>query len=346
MYPKIYKMYTLLQVILIFICLFLTIFTAASEIAVIAVSRLRLRKLSSEGSKPAKTIQKILESPEKFFSTILVVNDVVTTLIASILTGIIVSLFGEGKGVAAAAILASVAIIVSEVAAKTVAAAHSERIALRVARPLSYMIKIFTPIVKFLVKFADAAVRFVGAVPKEKSTLVTEEEIKAFIKIGEEEGVLHADKYKMLSRVFDFSGKQVKDVMTPKKEVLAINIDSSLDEIFEKVLESGYSRFPVYKGNPDEIIGMINMKDLLSLSVNRNLVLLQDIIYPAAVFSENKKVSELLKEFQKGHTHLGVVVDSKIKYLGIVTLEDLLEEIVGEIEDEYDVRTNYYKNPQ
>ncbi|MFA6320519.1 MAG: hemolysin family protein [Candidatus Omnitrophota bacterium] len=339
-------MITFIQFVLILILLFFTIFTAASEIAIIAVSRLRLRKLASEGSKRAKIIQKILEAPEKFFSTILVVNDVVTTLIASIVTVLLVSLVGEGKGVIIAAVVASIIIIISEVAAKTVAAAHSERIAFKVAKPLSYMIVFFAPIVQLFVRVADAAVRFVGAVPKDAKTLVTEDEIKAYIKIGEEEGVLHADKYKMLSKVFDFSNKLVKSVMTPKKEVVAIDINSSLDDIIEKVLESGYSRFPVYKDSPDLIIGVINMKDILNLSTNRNLVLLQDIIYPAAIFSENKKVSELLKEFQKGHTHLGTVVDEKGNYIGIVTIEDLLEEIVGEIEDEYDTRASYYKNPK
>ena len=340
-------MYAILQIILILIFLSLTIFTAASEISIIAVSRLRLRKLASDGSKGAKIIQQILETPEKFFSTILVVNDVVTTLIAAIVAGIVVSMLGEAKGVIIAGLIASVLIIISEVAAKTVAAAHSEKIALKVAVPVKYMILFLAPVVKMFVNIADAAVRFVGVVPKDKKALVTEEEIKAFIKIGGEEGVLHADKYKMLSKVFDFSSKTVKNVMTPKKEIVSIDINSPLEGIFEKVLESGYSRFPVYKGNPDDIVGIINMKDLLNLSVNRNLVLLQDIIYPATVFSENKKVSELLKEFQKGHTHLGIVADDdKGRPVGIVTIEDLLEEIVGEIEDEYDVRASYYKNPK
>jgi CBS domain containing-hemolysin-like protein len=134
--------------------------------------------------------------------------------------------------------------------------------------------------------------------------------------------------------------------MTPKKNIVGIDINSSFDDMVEKVIESGYSRLPVYNKNPDNIVGIINMKDLLNLSVNKDLVVMQDIIYPAAVFPETKKVSELLKEFQKGHTHIGIVTDAKGNLSGIVTIEDLLEEIVGEIEDEYDTRANYYKNPQ
>jgi CBS domain containing-hemolysin-like protein len=150
----------------------------------------------------------------------------------------------------------------------------------------------------------------------------------------------------MLGKIFDFSNTLVKDVMTPKKDVVSLDIKSGFDEMTEHVLESGYSRLPAYKDSPDNIVGIINMKDLLNLSVNKSLLVVQDIIYPAVFFPETKKVSELLKEFQKGHTHIGIVTDAKGKFSGIVTLEDLLEEIVGEIEDEYDVRTNYFDYPK
>jgi CBS domain containing-hemolysin-like protein len=150
--------------------------------------------------------------------------------------------------------------------------------------------------------------------------------------------VAHREKYRMLSRIFDFSDAVVRNVMAPKKEITSIDINADIDEIIEKVLESGYSRIPVYKDNPDNIVGIVNMKDLLGLSCNRGLILLHDIIYPPTFVSGSKKVTELLKDFQKGHTHIAIVVDGRNKIEGIVTLEDLLEEIVGEIEDEYDLR--------
>jgi len=117
-----------------------------------------------------------------------------------------------------------------------------------------------------------------------------------------------------------------------------IDVGANIDSILDKVLESGYSRLPVYKDKPDNIIGVINMKDLLNLSVNRDLVILQDIIYPPVFVPDSKHVAELLKEFQKGHTHLAIIIDSYGKIQGLVTMEDLLEEIVGEIEDEHDIR--------
>ena len=147
----------------------------------------------------------------------------------------------------------------------------------------------------------------------------------------------------MLSKVFEFSDTVVRTVMIPKDKMILINIDANIEDILDKVLESGHSRLPVYKDNPDNIIGVINMKDLLNLSVNRDLVILQDITYPPIFVPDSKNVAELLKEFQKGHTHLAIIIDSYGKIQGLVTMEDLLEEIVGEIEDEHDIRKKVKK---
>ncbi len=337
----------LLAISFILILLLIAALTAASEISIIAVSRIKLRKLASSGSKSARIILKMLETPEKFFSTILVVNNMVDTLLAAIVTVIMIAAAGDNnKGIILATIVASLLIIVFEVVAKTLAATHSEKMSLILAKPVNTLILIFSPIVKGLVYVTNFILKLVSTQVPVKPTLVTEEELRALIKISAEEDILQKEKYKMLSKVFDFNETIVKNVMTPKKDIVAIDINSGFDDIVEKVLESGYSRLPAYKDNPDNIIGIINMKDLLNLSVNRSLVVLQDIIYPAVIFPDTKKVSDLLKEFQKGHTHLGIVTDAKGKLAGIVTLEDLLEEIVGEIEDEYDVRTNYYQNPE
>jgi CBS domain containing-hemolysin-like protein len=177
-----------------------------------------------------------------------------------------------------------------------------------------------------------------GGQPKGRGSLVTEEEMRALIKVWEAEDIKHKERAKMLSRVFDLSETVISSIMRPRAEMAAINIDSNIDEIIEKVLESGYSRLPVYKDKEDNIIGIINMKDLLTLSVNKGLIVLQDIVYPPAFVPGSKKVIDLLKDFQKGHTHIAIVLGPKDSVDGIVTLEDILEEIVGEIEDEYDVR--------
>ncbi len=335
-----------LSVVIIIILLFLGALTAASEIAIIAVSRIRLRRLAASGSKSARIVLKILETPERFFSTILVANNVVDTLIASIITVMMIAVVGDwNKGVILATIIASLVIIVFEVVAKTLAATHSEKLSLIFARPVNGMILLFSPLVRGLVYTTNFILKLVSSQAQAKPALVTEEELRALIAVSAEEDAAHKEKYKMLSKVFDFSDAIVKNVMKPRRDIVAIDIAAPFENILDRVLESGYSRLPVYKDNPDNIVGIINMKDLLSLSFNKGLVVIQDMIYPPIFIAETKKVSELLKEFQKGHTHMALVKDLKGKIVGLVTLEDVLEEIVGEIEDEYDIRASYFKNP-
>lgn len=337
-------MKVLVQTITIFGLLILAAITAAMEISIISASRLRLKKLASEGSRSAKLILKILQTPERFFSTVLVSNNIFDTLIAVLVAGIIVHLTGEGwVGIILSTALAAFLIIVFEVTAKTFAAKNSDKMSLALARPTDMMIKVFAPFVKSLEVIINVIVALIGGKVSAKPSLVTDEEIKALIKIGQEEGTLQKEKYRMIAKIFDFSEAIVRNTITHKKDIVSINVNSRLDEIIDQVMESGYSRLPVYKDSPENIIGVINMKDLLSLSYNKDLIVLQDIVYPATFVSGSKKVTELLTEFQKGHTHLAIVTDDKGEVEGIVTLEDLIEEIVGEIQDEHDVRANNYK---
>jgi len=328
-----------IELLLLVVLLLIGALTAASETAIIAASIIKLRRLAADGSKPAKIILKILETPERFFGTILVANNIVDALIASIVTVIIVSFNGSNsKSILLATIIASFLIIIFEVAAKTLSAKKPVRIALYLSATVKYLIVILSPVVRILSVITNFIVNLLGGGTKGKPSLVVEDEIKALIRIGEEESPKFKDKYKMLTKVFEFSDTVVNTVMIPKDKMILIDIGANIEDILDKVLESGHSRLPVYKDNPDNIIGVINMKDLLNLSVNRDLVILQDIIYPAIFVPDSKNVSELLKEFQKGHTHLAIVVNSYGKIQGIVTMEDLLEEIVGEIEDEHDIR--------
>jgi len=328
-----------LELVLLVILLFMAALTAASETSIVAASIIKLRRLAADGSKTAKIILKILETPEKFFGAILVANNLVGALIASIVTAIVISLIGENsRSIILATIIAAFLIIVFEVAAKTLSAMNPIRISLSLARMVNYLISILSPVVNMLSVITNFIVKLLGGKTKGKPSLVVEEEIKALIRIGEEESPKRKETFKMLSKIFEFSETLVKNVMIPKEKMVLIDADAPMDDILDRVLESGYSRLPVYKDNPDNIVGVINMKDMLNLSVNRDLVILQDIIYPPIFALETKLVTGLLKEFQKGHTHLAIVVDSQGRIQGLVTLEDLLEEIVGEIQDESDIR--------
>lgn len=329
----------IVELILLVILLFIGALTAASETSIIAASIIKLRRLAADGSRTAKIILKILEAPEKFFGTIVVVNNIVNALIASIVTVIIISFIGKGsRSILLATLISAFLIIVFEVAAKTLSATKPVRISLYLARAVRFLIFIFSPVVRVLSIITNSIVNLLGGKTKGKPSLVVDEEIKALIRIGEEESPKRKETFKMLSKVFEFSETIVKSVMIPKDKIFCIDVSANIDDILDDVLESGYSRLPVYKDNPDNIIGVVNMKDLLNLSVNKGLVILDDIVYPPIFVLDSKNVTELLKEFQKGHNHLAVVVDSLGKIQGLVTIEDLLEEIVGEIEDEYDIR--------
>lgn len=329
----------IVELILLLILLLIGALTAASEMSIIASSIIKLRRLANDGSKGARMILKILEAPEKFFGAIVVANNIVNSFIAAIVTAIIISFIGENsKSILLATLISAFLIIIFEVAAKTLSAGNPVRISLSLVRMVKFLIYVLSPAVKTFSVVTNFLVNLMGGKTKGSPSLVVEEEIKALIRIGEEESPRHKDKYKMLSKVFEFSDTLVKNVMIPRDKIVSIDINANIDDILDKVLESGYSRIPVYKDKQGNIIGVINMKDLLNLSVNRDLVILQDIIYPPIFVSDSKNVTDLLKEFQKGHTHLAIVVDSKNKIQGLVTLEDLLEEIVGEIQDESDIR--------
>lgn len=331
---------TVIEILVLLFLLLVTAFTSISETSIMAVSRLRLRRLAFDGSKKAQIILKILETPEKFFSAILVTNNLVNTLIASLVTAIMIYIIGnETKGIFIATVIVTFLIIVFEVVSKTLAARHPEAASLAIARAVKALISALSPIIKVMSVITNSIVNLLTGKAKAKPYLLSEEEIRALIKIGEEEDILHKDKYKMLSKVFEFSEAIVRNVMTPKKKMVSIDVRANTDDMLFTVIESGYSRLPVYEGSPDNIIGIVNMKDLLALSVNKGLIVLQDVLYPPVFIPGTKKIKELLKEFQKGHTHLAIVRDPQNKVEGLITLEDLLEEIVGEIEDEYDIRS-------
>ncbi len=327
------------ELILVIFLLILASVTAASETSITAVSRVKLRRMAASGSRKAKRILKILEAPERFFGTIIVANNIVNVLIASILTAVMINLMhNEERGISLATVIATIAIIVSEVSSKTLAAKRSEKISFGLSALTDFLIWIFSPIVNLLARFVNLLMKALGAAAEGRPALVTEEEIRAFIKMGEEEGVIGKEKIRMLSRIFDFGDTMVRAVMTPKAAIVALDVGSKYEDIMRMVLESGYSRLPVYSGDADNIIGVVNVKDLLNFWENRDLIILKDMLHQPTYVTGSRKVNELLKEFQLGHTHMAIVVDARGKIEGVVTLEDILEEIVGEIADEYDVQ--------
>lgn len=236
-------------------------------------------------------------------------------------------------------------IIVGELAPKSLAIRHPKSTTLFVAIPLNLFYLIFKPFIWALNGTANKILKWIGIQPATESERShSEEEIRILIAEGTRSGEIDQTEQQLIEKVFGFNDKIARDVMVPRNNMFAINIEEGREKIIEKVIEEGYSRIPVYKDNVDNIVGIIYSKDIISAAEHRNIIVLQDIIRPAHFIPETKHIGEILKDFQKKHIHLGIVVNEHGGVEGLVTLEDIIEEIVGEIEDEYDSESDSEAN--
>lgn len=232
-------------------------------------------------------------------------------------------------------------IIIGELAPKSLAIRHPKATTLFIAIPLNIFFIVFKPAIWALNGTANGLLKLVGIQPvSETERFHSEEEIRTLIAEGTKSGEIDQTEHALIEKIFDFNDKMAKDVMVPRNSMFAIDVEESREKIIHKVIEEGYSRIPVYKNNIDNIIGIIYSKDIISAAEHREVIVLHDIIRPAHFFPETKQIGEILKDFQKKHIHLGIVVNEHGGVEGLVTLEDILEEIVGEIEDEYDTESD------
>ncbi|MCK5242702.1 HlyC/CorC family transporter [bacterium] len=329
--------------IILVILFFFSGFFSASETALMGLGRSRLAHAIEKGGAQGRALECWKNDPNKLLTTILIMNNMVNitaTTVAAFLAVHISEIlqYSRGQmGALVAAVVTVVIIIFGEVTPKVLAIHKSEKIALLVIRPLVLLAKILHPLSRFLVFIASIFLRPFGLKPGSSIPMVTEEEIHALIKIGADEGVLEDQEHQMIHGVISLGETQVREVMVPRTEMECVNADHSMDRIINQIVQAGYSRMPVYKGSVDNLVGVVYSKDVISVLQNKELIVLQDILRIPYFVPETKKVDELLHEFQRGKLHLAVVVDEYGGTSGLVTLEDLIEEIVGEIRDEYDV---------
>lgn len=325
-------------ILILSILLLFSAFFSASEAALIALNKIRVRHMVENKKRGASRIYGLIQQMDKVIATVLVGNNIVNTVIASITTLVCTHIFGDGKGLIVGAFLASIVLIIfCELTPKIIATNHPEGVAFLFRHLVSFFIKVFRPITHLLTAISNGLIKFFGGNPHHRSPLVTEEEIKIMIQIGKEEGFYGDNERKMLERIFHFDEIEVRDVMTPLSRVTAVPIDIGQDELENALLEEGHNRIPVFKNSKDNVVGIIYVRDLLYLFKNNSLIKLEDLLSVPYFVSEKHKASELLKEFQKRKIQIGIVQNAQQKAVGIVTLEDLIEEIVGEI-DEIDTR--------
>jgi putative hemolysin len=324
-----------LTLLLLFLLTFASFFLAASETAVVGLSKIRLRHLVNKGIKRALSLQRLVTKLDKFITATLIGNNFVNISISAIITAIFVSFMGYRWGVIISTLTVTLFVLIfCEITPKILAIKHSEKLALFSAPFMEALINIFSPIIRIFIGTSNAILRLFGLTPVKRSPLINEEELRLLIEIGKEEGVLTEEERKLLHRIFEFGDTKVRDVMVSKDKMVAIDIKATPDSLLDLTAEKGHARIPVFKDSVDNMVGIIYVRDLLYILRDNRLFVLEDIVYPAYFVLPTVRVCELLKDFQLKRIQIAVVVDENRKTLGLVTLEDLIEEIVGEIEEE------------
>jgi len=311
-------------------------FFSASETALMSLSKIRIRHMVEEEVKHAALIQRLIESPNQLLGTILVGNNVVNIGASALATSLAINIFGsKGVGIATG-VMTLLVLIFGEITPKSLAAQYSERIALLVIRPIAFLVTILNPVIVVLMSVTNFVVRLFGGSVKKVVPFITQEELLTIVNVGHEEGVLEGEEREMIHNVFEFGDTPSKDVMTIRADVIAVSIDITYKELMAVYKEEQFSRIPVYGENMDHIEGVLYVKDLLFFEGDHDSFSIANFIRPPFYTYEFKKTSDLFREMRDNRIGMAIVLDEYGGTSGIVTLEDLVEEIVGDIADEYD----------
>jgi len=342
------------QMLVILLLIGLNAFFAASEMAIVSVRQSRLKPLVDEGNKAAIIVKKFLEEPSKLLATIQIgitfagflasaigaqtLSSSLTVFLAGLNVPVISHSASWISTFIVTTIIALFTLVLGELVPKRMALSQSDKIALSVAGTINFFSKVASPAVKFLTVSTNFIVKLLGGKVTSTGEQITEEEIRLMINVGEEKGIFQETETEMINSIFEFDDTVAKEVMTPRTDIIAIGSEVSLEEILDIIVAENFSRIPVYEESIDNIIGVLYVKDLFSM-IKRKMeweVSLKNIIRPVYFVPEYKKIDELFKEMQKSKNHIAVVIDEYGGTAGLITIEDLLEEIVGNIFDEYD----------
>ncbi|EEH99748.2 hemolysin family protein [Clostridium tertium] len=324
------------QIVLLVILLLMSGFFSMSETALMALSKIRIRHMVEEGVKGAKLVEKLAEDPSRLLGAILIGNNIVNIGASALATSVAVKAFGEGAVGVVTIVMTILVLIFGEITPKSIAKQNSESVALKVSKIINIVVKLFRPFIAIFTAISGLFIRLLGGDPKATEPFITEEELKTMVGVSEEEGVLEDVEKEMIFNVFEFADSQVKDVMVQRVDVVAVDINATYDEVINIIKTEQFSRIPVYNQNIDDVIGILNVKDLIIASQSKENFKISDYMREPYYTFEFKKISELFNEMKKTRNHMSVVLDEYGGNVGIVTIEDLIEEVVGEIEDEYD----------
>lgn len=328
----------LFMLIILVVLLGFSAFFSGSETGLMAISRLRLRHLAEIMPMRVRLVERLLKRPERLIGTILLGNNLVNVAMSAIATALAISFWGE-RGIAyVTGGLTLVILIFAEITPKVYAKYFNERVSFIASPVLNVIMIVFNPMVALVTYISNKILSLMGVdVSKIKRPLFTEAEVKTCIKMAWDEGTITNEEREILSRVFTLNDKTVADVMIPKEEMTVLKMDAPTEEIVRTVVKTGYSRFPVTKGRDLDIAGMIHAKDFFKLVDSKKPVSLHRILRPAYFVPADKKIDAQLRGFQAKKLHQAIVLDAGGRVTGLITLEDILEELVGAIQDEHDL---------
>ncbi len=325
----------IVQLVIIGVLVFLSAFFSSSETALVTVNKIRMKNMAENGDKRAAKVLKVTSDSGKMLSAILIGNNIVNIGASSIATILAVDIFGDiGSGIATG-VLTLVVLLFGEITPKTMATIKADEFALLIAGIIDTLMIILTPVIFIINKLSHGVLWLLRINPDEVETAMTEEEIRTIVDESQESGAIEDEEREMIHNVFDFGDSLAKQVMIPRIDMTFVHVDATYEELLDIFRKDKFTRLPVYEDSRDNVIGIINMKDLLLIDRTDDFSV-RDILREPYFTYEHKNTSDLLVEMRKDSTALAIVLDEYGVTAGLLTLEDLLEEIVGEIHDEYD----------
>ena len=329
---------TLVSLAILLISVLMVAFFSSSEAALISVSKIRIRSLAEQGNRAAQTARDLWENHDKLFATILLTENAFIIFASSVSTTLSLVIFGE-QGLFVATLVTTVLIVLfGEITPKTFAARNSERMALLVARPISIIVKVLTPLIYFFTLIANFLIGLVSRGREIQSPFVTPQEIRMLATIGEEEGTVLEMEREMVHKVFEFGQRQVREVMIPRPDIVGIEVGTAVEGLLNTCANSSHSRFPVYSGDLDNVVGFVSIKDILLAVADESIEPgsdLHELVRPTIFVPETNQVGQLFHDMRTQHMQAAIVIDEYGGTAGMVTLDELVEEIVGRLTDEW-----------
>ncbi len=324
-----------IQLLILIVLLGLSAFFSSSETALTTVNKIRVRTLAESGMERAVVLSKVIEQQGKMLSAILIGNNIVNLSASSLLTTLTIKVLGNKAVGVATGVLTLLILVFGEITPKTLSTISAETMALRSAGIIYALMWVLTPVIAVVNRLSLGVLMLLRVDPNKRQEMITEDELRTIVEVSHEEGVIETEEKKMINNVFDFGDSLAKDIMVPRIDMTFVDVEATYEELLEIFRKEKYTRIPVYENNTDNVIGVINVKDLLLIDKHEEFHIRDHMRKPLFTY-EYKKTAELMVEMRGTFKNIVIVLDEYGATAGLITLEDMLEEIVGELRDEFD----------